>query len=111
MTQTHFTPGEFSRGVDSLYVADYGNHRVLGYRCSTTLPLQYGDVNGDGFVNVDDASALLSILGGMGGTTVLQMSDVAPSFGAQGFGDSRLDLTDASRLLRYISGLEPGFPR
>lgn len=74
----------------------------------------YGDVNGDGKVNVLDISLILSIAVGLVKPTPAQLlaGDVAPKPGTQGrpFGDGVINIFDAARILRAALGLEHPFP-
>jgi len=72
----------------------------------TTGPISVkGDANGDGKVDIADATQILFFVIGKQNPTPdqIQRSDVAPA----GFPDGQLDLRDVSHLLRYIEGLEP----
>jgi len=64
-----------------------------------------GDANGDGKVDIADATQILFFVIDKQTPTPdqIQRSDVAPA----GFPDGQLDLRDVSHLLRYIEGLEP----
>ena len=63
--------------------------------CTVTNPVQPGDVNGDGFVNVGDVTALISkILG----------NDVEPFYPANAelTGDENLNVADVTALIKII---------
>jgi hypothetical protein len=75
---------------------------------------KYGDVNGDGSVDISDAVAELQVIVGLTAFDELQTlnGDLSPVPGAgvnEGapFGDGVIDVTDVIRLLRRIVGLEP----
>lgn len=76
--------------------------------------LIYGDLNGDGLVNVQDALLALRVAVGLIPLTpqLLAVADVAPVPGTNGrlFGDGRVNVADALRILRAAVGLELNFP-
>jgi hypothetical protein len=72
----------------------------------------YGDLNGDGKVNIQDATLALRMAVGLTPPTdsQTQAGDVAPVPGSgpragQPFGDGKIDIADATRILRYAIGL------
>lgn len=93
-------------GPWGLVVADYGNHRVLGYSAPAGAPVRYGDVNGDGSVDVSDVVSILDALAGFTTDVPFTTADVGPGYGQQGFSDGVIDLRDATRLLRHLDGLD-----
>jgi subtilisin family serine protease len=74
----------------------------------TTVPitstLTQGDLNGDGKINVSDATLALRIAAGLVTPSAgqLKAGDVAPA----GQPDGRITVTDATRLLRITAGLD-----
>jgi len=76
------------------------------------IPAIYGDVNTDGQLNMRDVMHIIAMGAGLASGTNLHVADVAPSpSGApRGFGDGRVDLRDALRVLRFLQGFEPGWP-
>lgn len=71
----------------------------------------YGDVDGNGAVNILDARLLARIAGGLapGNPAANRYGDVAPlnNYDAGSFGDGKITLADASRLMRRLNGQEP----
>lgn len=69
----------------------------------------YGDANGDGAVSLSDVRLLLCVTGGLEeiADTVRRNGDVAPvnDYDAGSFGDGRVTLLDAIRLIRRLAGL------
>jgi hypothetical protein len=78
---------------------------------SATPTVIFGDINGDGKVNVQDATLALRISVGLSTATDAQIKagDVAPKKADGTFGDGRLNVSDATRILRFSVGLETGF--
>ncbi|MCA8961578.1 MAG: dockerin type I repeat-containing protein [Planctomycetes bacterium] len=68
---------------------------------SPPTPTVYGDVNGDGVFNDDDASALLGYLFGTGGETPAGLAN------ADANGDGGVDISDAVQLLNSLRGQGP----
>jgi hypothetical protein len=70
-----------------------------------------GDLDGDLQVSPTDAVRCLQIAGGLLPASRMNIiiADVAPAT-AGNYGDGRLDLQDALRLLRHAQGLEPQWP-
>lgn len=71
------------------------------------LPL-YGDMNGDGTVDIMDVGLALRAALGLREfpAEVMRAVDVAPRRTEYTFGDGRVDVSDVLRLLRYTLGLE-----
>ena len=70
-----------------------------------------GDINNDGYIDVIDVTLLLqAVVIGNASADVLNLGDVAPKNQDGSFGDRRLDVTDAVRILRFLVGFEPSFP-
>ena len=63
----------------------------------------YGDVNGDGVFNDDDASALINYLFGSGGEAPAGLTN------ADANGDGGVDISDAIHLMNILRGQGP-FP-
>ncbi len=77
---------------------------------------KYGDLNGDGAINVQDAIVGLKAAVGLATLDNLQLlnGDVAPAPGTginngAAFGDGKLTVSDVVKLLRVSVGLDPGF--
>lgn len=83
-----------------------------GTTTGPTQPTQYGDVNADGTVDGADVVAALQSAAGLSATGNVNDGDVAPKPSPQagGFGDGRISLCDAVRILRRLNGLEPVWP-
>lgn len=81
--------------------ASIGAPLIIAFR----LP---GDLNGDGVVNLDDVILSLQIAGGLASAVPnppgVGNGDVWPA----GALDGKVSLEDATRLLRFVSGLESG---
>lgn len=103
-----------------------GNGNQTGdyiYTTSVTSPegsaspaVVYGDLNGDGKVNVQDATMALQIAVGLVQATDAQMAagDVAPTPGigpraGQPFGDGKVNVSDATRILQRAVGIITDF--
>ena len=65
---------------------------------------RYGDVNGDGAINIVDGTEILQYINGM-----LKLSETARK-AADVSGDGRVNMTDISLILQYIDGKIPEFP-
>jgi len=69
----------------------------------------YGDVNGDGRLEVADASAALALAVGLSVPRAdVEAADVAPVHPDGTFGNGRVEVEDAVRILRRVVGLEKG---
>ncbi|MGQ9526036.1 MAG: right-handed parallel beta-helix repeat-containing protein, partial [Armatimonadota bacterium] len=81
----------------------------IGSSAGVTVVVR-GDLNGDGVVNTKDVSAALSIALGLRPALPREVyaGDVAPvpGEGGRAFGDKRVSLGDALRILRRAAGLE-----
>lgn len=73
--------------------------------------LSWGDADKDHAVTAADAATVLRIAAGFQSTqpAVMDTADVAPVVRTD-FGDGRLDILDAVRILRYVNHLEPRWP-
>jgi probable HAF family extracellular repeat protein len=80
-----------------------------GYIMSPVAP---GDVNKDGTVDAADAVLMLQSGAGLLAGVSARLGDVAPSPSAdpRGYGDGVVDMLDALRVLRHVSGLESHWP-
>jgi probable HAF family extracellular repeat protein len=102
---------------DAGQIAGYGRHNgaLRAFRLSPTVPpARYGDADVNGLVTATDVSYLLGVAGGLlvpPGPALLA-GDVAPSPSCSpgGFGDNRLDLLDAVRVLRRVRSGETVWP-
>ncbi|HEY3267574.1 MAG TPA: hypothetical protein VGM37_11645 [Armatimonadota bacterium] len=91
------------------------NRVIVG---TSTPPPFYGDVNGDGQINRDDITMLAKIVAGVlpVDAATLARANVYPRAGADANnpttpgGSSKLDLADAIRLQRFLSGKEAVWP-
>jgi hypothetical protein len=90
---------------------------VASQEGSAAPPVVYGDLNGDGRVNVQDATLALRMAVGLTPPTdsQTQAGDVAPVPGSgpragQPFGDGKVNVSDATRILRRAVGLDTQFP-
>ncbi|HEY3413675.1 MAG TPA: GDSL-type esterase/lipase family protein [Armatimonadota bacterium] len=105
---TSYDPANF--WVDGFHPNDQG-YLILAMRFEAVLQAGawrkvsgLGDVNGDGVIDIADAAALLSGIGGMSSASNRQAvaGDVAPPGG-----DGRIDITDAVFIARRVAGLVP----
>lgn len=71
----------------------------------------YGNVNGDGSLDVRDVRMMLQIAGGLApvGNPAVRLGDVAPLTDYENgyFGDGKITMGDAVRLMRRLNGKEP----
>lgn len=77
--------------------------------CSVAAePVLYGDMNGDGRLDVMDVGLALRAALGLRDfpQQIMRTADVAPRRSVDSFGDGRVDVSDVLRLLRYVLGLE-----
>lgn len=96
-----------------LYIADEGNHRIRRMPLKGVALWLYGDLNGDGVVNLSDAVLALRAVVGLVPLSPGQknVADVAPRRGAPRLvGDGKLDLRDVVRIIRRAVGLEKVWP-
>lgn len=95
--------GEYRSGADTAWLDN-----VL-FGAGGVAP---GDVDGNGAVDVADVIAAIRAGAGLQGIAGLSFSDVAPrpSGAPAGYGDGRVDVLDALRILRYVRGLETVWP-
>jgi probable HAF family extracellular repeat protein len=97
---------------DAGQITGWGSLNGTGYADFLLTPIVYGDANGDGKVDMTDVTAMLQSGAGLASGPPLQSADVAPnpSTDPRGFGDGVVDIQDALRTLRYITGLETTWP-
>jgi probable HAF family extracellular repeat protein len=75
-------------------------------------PLRPGDVSRDGRLDAADAVIMLQAGAGLKAGVSVSLGDVAPAPSASGtgYGDGQVDLLDAVRTLRFLSGFETPWP-
>lgn len=95
--------GEFRSGDDTEWL----DNVVLGAGAQV-----FGDANGDEVVDMTDVRLVLRAVAGLDRATKLSGLDVAPRPGAApaGYGNGRLDIGDALRILGLVTGREPSLP-
>lgn len=95
--------GEYRSGSDTAWL----DNVIFG----TGLAV-YGDVDGNGVVDTADVIAALRIGAGLPAPMMSPTADVAPrpSDKPAGFGDGRVDVRDALRIMRFIGSLETVWP-
>jgi hypothetical protein len=107
---------EYAAGInDRGQITGYGTHNgaTRAFRLTPNAsPFPYGDANGDGTVSLPDAALLLRVATGFTPVPDLLAGDVAPAplCTSRGFGDGRITVADAVRIVRYVKGLEPIWP-
>lgn len=74
------------------------------------FPKTFGDVNGDGMINMLDVIPLLRIAGGLDAAPAGDAGDVAPypSGAARGYGDGRITTLDVLTVLRAMTVVSKG---
>lgn len=85
------------------------NNVWCGYIMTPVAP---GDVNKDGKVEAGDAAMMLQAGAGLLTGVSVSLGDIAPSPSAdpRGYGDGVVDMLDAIRVLRKVSGFETHWP-
>lgn len=80
---------------------------VSGASAVAIGPARYGDVDGDGVAALADVKTALRIGAGLDKAASSQGGDVAPPYPASaiGYGDGRIDILDAVRILRFLKEL------
>lgn len=102
LTTTKFQFQFNSAGTFPYYCAPHGVCCGMHSSVVVGAGTVFGDVNGSGTVDAADAAAAIRIWAGLdsgtqGGVTA---ADVYPT----GFGDGKVDLMDAMRIIRFVSG-------
>jgi hypothetical protein len=95
--------GEFRSGDDTEWL----DNVILGGGARV-----FGDANGDEIVDMTDVRLVLRAAAGLDRAVKLTGLDVAPKpvAASPGYGNGRLDIGDALRILRYVTGREPSLP-
>jgi hypothetical protein len=76
----------------------------------TPPAVRYGDANGDGVINVEDVRLVYRLAAGLEAPgAVFAACDVAPPPSTPGR-QARVDIADATRISRFLKGLEPNWP-
>lgn len=102
-----------ARSINDLgQIVGYGWHNNVPRAFLLTPTAVFGDANNDGSVTFADAAIVASMAAGAAPAKNLMFLDVAPatSSAPRGFGDGKLDLLDAVRILRKASSLETRWP-
>jgi len=93
-------------------IVGYGWHNNAPRAYLLTPGAVFGDANGDGLVTPADAMLVAAMAAGTAPASNVMYLDVAPSpsTAPRGFGDGKIDLLDAVRILRRAASLETQWP-
>jgi len=117
LSTTYLSPTALRASVPGLQLSKVGtipvrvvNPAVVGGGASNTFPFtiapsrNYGDVNGDGVITVEDALIVLRVAGGLATLPDITTADLAPypSTAPRGYGDGIVNMRDAVSVLQAL---------